>query len=306
MLEGPFPPATADVQLARASSLTHQHLLAVVNTRLAAIAPTKRVITICDVGCGNGVFLSYLASGLRLLWPRNEFHFYGIDVSDSGVQAEGFFASTIRTLAAAHPEVDWTSRLHLIRSTERWPFDDGAIDVITSNQVLEHVRDHAHFMAESYRVLATGGVGTHLFPLRHYIWEGHLHIPLVHKIHQHDLVRKYIKAMSYIGLGVYKGHRDQFGHSRDFFAEEHADYMTFMTNYKSAREMLAYCKAAGLRSTYAHTWEFYEALLRKRLGLKPRHGYKERGFMFSLLSYLFCRYLSSVTLTTEKHQLYSR
>ena len=297
---------TEKAALPRAASLTHLHILAVVNTRLAEIAHDRRDITICDVGCGNGSLLSYLASCLPLLWPEHRFFFEGMDVSDSGVQAEGFFDATVANLAAAHPEIDWSKRLRIVGSKEPWPFEDGSVDIITSNQVLEHVFGHEHFMTESYRVLSSGGVGIHLFPLRHVLWEDHVKVPLVHKVRQHDLIRAYLKGFSRIGLGVLKQHQAAYGHTIEYSAEEHADFLTFMVNYKSGREILDHCKAAGLRSTYAHTFEFYMTLVRRVLGMKPVYRYRKRGFAFSLLTYLFCRYLSSVTLISEKKQIYSR
>jgi len=40
---------------------------------------------------------------------------------------------------------------------ERWPYDDGSVDVVHSNQVIEHVPYTDHFMAEIRRVLKPGG-----------------------------------------------------------------------------------------------------------------------------------------------------
>jgi len=40
---------------------------------------------------------------------------------------------------------------------ERWPFADGAFDVVHANQVIEHVKALDHFVTELRRVLAPGG-----------------------------------------------------------------------------------------------------------------------------------------------------
>jgi SAM-dependent methyltransferase len=40
---------------------------------------------------------------------------------------------------------------------EAWPVDDQAIDIVTSNQVIEHVADTDHFVRETLRVLRPGG-----------------------------------------------------------------------------------------------------------------------------------------------------
>jgi SAM-dependent methyltransferase len=41
---------------------------------------------------------------------------------------------------------------------QRFPFDDATFDAVTSNQVIEHVVDTDHFVAETRRVLRPGGV----------------------------------------------------------------------------------------------------------------------------------------------------
>ena len=41
---------------------------------------------------------------------------------------------------------------------ERLPFEDGTFDAVVSNQVIEHVFDTDHFVAESHRVLKPGGL----------------------------------------------------------------------------------------------------------------------------------------------------
>lgn len=46
------------------------------------------------------------------------------------------------------------------------PFADGALDVVVSNAVLEHVRDAAAVLRETRRVLAPGGHGVHMVDLR--------------------------------------------------------------------------------------------------------------------------------------------
>ena len=40
----------------------------------------------------------------------------------------------------------------------KMPFEDGSFDVVISTEVLEHVPDPAHYLAEVKRVLKPGGV----------------------------------------------------------------------------------------------------------------------------------------------------
>ena len=290
----------------RGLSVTHEHLLAVVNTRIADLGDIDGPIRICDMGCGDGHLLGYMAAVLPELQPHRQFEFYGVDVSDPGVQASGFFQKTRDHLGNIAAAIDWTDRLKLIQSDGPWPFDDGAIHIVVSNQVLEHVFGHAHFFAELHRVTATGGFSAHLFPVLDNWWEGHLLIPFAHRIREHHLRLRFIRAMSRLGFGRYRAHRDQLGMSLDTYAEEHADYIGFMTNYRSWRELLDLAKAAGLRADYEYTERYYYEALRRRLGKPPRARYDRSSVMGSLLSRLVLKRVASVTLNTEKRQSYAR
>jgi SAM-dependent methyltransferase len=307
---GPGPADAAASAAAAAlpapASVTHLHLLAALNSKLKALPGGSGPIRLCDMGCGDGALLAYLATCLPVLNPERSFEFYGVDVADSGVQAAGFFARTIARLDAAHPRIDWPGRLHLIASGDPWPFADGGIDIVISNQVLEHVVDHRHFLAETWRVLADGGLSLHLFPLIHYFWEGHIHMPLVHWVRQHHLIRRYIKLCSRLGMGSYRSHKRGYGMSLDQYAEEHADYMTFMTNYLSKRELLALCKAARLRADFSYTPQFYWARLRMMRRGRPRYAYRAPRPIWDGFLFFFLKRVSSITLFLEKRQVYAR
>lgn len=286
-------------------SITHLHLLAAVNTELQK-RPAGETIRVCDIGCGDGAFLSYMASCLPRLNPSRSFEFYGMDVADSGVQAEGFFAATVGRLKEAHPSVDWADRLSLMSASDPWPYPDGFFQIVTSNQVLEHVSDHDAFMGQLYRTLSPAGVSMHLFPLKHYIWEGHIFMPLVHRIRQHDRIRAYIKWCSQVGFGSFKAHRDKYGMTLDYYAEEHADYLFFMTNYKSDAEMIAYCKSNRLRGDFSYTKDFYFEKLRMMRRKPARYVYdRPKPFRDGLMFPIFKR-LSSITLRIEKANIYRR
>ncbi len=51
--------------------------------------------------------------------------------------------------------------------TERLPFEDAEVDVLTSSSVLEHLPDVEAFLDEAARVLKPGGVMVHIFPGRY-------------------------------------------------------------------------------------------------------------------------------------------
>ncbi|MEA3015138.1 MAG: hypothetical protein QOD42_3683 [Sphingomonadales bacterium] len=286
--------------------VTELHLLAVINTRLKRLGPAVKTVQLCDMGCGEGGLLAYLASCLPALNPGLEFEFHGMEVADSGVQAAGFFARALEKLSAAHPEVDWENRLHLVTSRDPWPFADGSLHVLLSNQVLEHVADHRHFLAETYRVLADGGLSPHVFPLKHYFWETHLHMPLVHWIRQHHLIRRYIELCSRLGMGTFRAHRRAYSMTLDHYAEEHADYMSFLTNYLSKRELLDLCKAARLRADFSYTPHVYWARLRMIWRGRPLYFYREPRPIWDGILFFFLKRVSSITLFLEKRNIYAR
>jgi SAM-dependent methyltransferase len=289
-----------------ASSMTHQHILAVANTRIAQLRETTDVIRICDMGYGNGHLLGFLAQALPLLNPNLKFEFFGLEVSDSGVQSEGFFDKSVGYLENTAPAIDWNGRLSLVSASDSWPYADDSLHIIVSNQVLEHVFDHKLFFSEVYRTLAVGGYSAHLFPIIHNVWEPHLRIPLVHRINQHQSKIRFIKMMSRLGLGRYRAHRDGLGMSLDTYAEEHADYLSFLTNYKSWGELLALCKQAGLRADYQFTEQYYYCKIRTLLRKPAKVIYPASSVFANFVSKYIFKRVASVTLNTEKRQTYRR
>ncbi|RYE96274.1 MAG: class I SAM-dependent methyltransferase, partial [Oxalobacteraceae bacterium] len=133
--------AQALAALPPAVSITHQHLLACMNT-LVRSGELGRPLRILDVGCGNGELIAYISAAFPMLQPGCELEIFGLDVADSGVQADGFFARTLTMLRDRFPNVDWKRRLSLVTSRETWSYPDNHFDFIVSNQVLEHVADH--------------------------------------------------------------------------------------------------------------------------------------------------------------------
>jgi hypothetical protein len=96
-------------------------------------------------------------------------------------------------------------------------------------------------------------VAAHLYPLRHYFYEGHLHLPLVHKILNYDILYSYIKCLNRLGLGKFKLHKKTTGISLAEYTKAHADYMYFNTNYLSYTETLNLSKKYSLRGSFKYT-----------------------------------------------------
>jgi SAM-dependent methyltransferase len=86
-----------------------------------------------DVGCGEGQLLRR---------AQKHFDVHGVDVSEAGVAA---------ARAALGREVAQ------VASAAQLPFADGAFDVVTCLDVLEHIDDPLVVLREIHRVLADGG-----------------------------------------------------------------------------------------------------------------------------------------------------
>jgi SAM-dependent methyltransferase len=284
-----------------ARSITHEHLLGVVLSELASRRPDggSRLL---DVGCGDGALLTYFGHRLPELAPHAPVELHGFDVRDHGVQEAGFMAHTLDSLAAAHPAVDWNARVSSIADADPWPYAADSFDVVVSNQVLEHVRDHDRLFAETRRVLKDGGYAVHLFPLKHYVWEGHLLLPFVHRIGYFDLLRWYISCLSRLGLGKFRTHEREFGTTLPVFAERHADLLLHYCNYLSYRQVLALAKRHGLRPSFRYTKEFYWLKLRTMLGRRAKTAYHRQWPPAEWLAFMLLRQVSSITLFLEKRE----
>ena len=297
--------ATVDTPI----SLTHQHIIAVINTELVRRGPTKRApIRLLDAGCGDGLLLAYLAKSLAACWPNLQFEFFGFDVADHGVQRLGYFAETINFLATGVPSQPWSERLALISEHDQWPYEVGFFDVVVSNQVLEHVSDHRLFFSEIARVMRIGGFSVHLFPLGHCIREPHLRLPFVHWFKSADAISACIRFYSRIGIG--KFHRtatDRAERARqlDQYIEQHTDYLIRLTNYVKQSEALRYAKDNKLHASFGYTAHYYQAKLRSILGLRSSLVYRRPRAICATAPVLMLRYVASVTLLLEKEESYT-
>lgn len=108
-------------------------------TMAQSLAADARVIV--DVGCGRGAMVDPPApSGERRMHDlRGQGRqFIGIDVDPAG---------------AENPVID---EFRLIEG-DRWPLEDGSVDLAVCDWVLEHIQHPQAFVAELHRVLRPGG-----------------------------------------------------------------------------------------------------------------------------------------------------
>lgn len=291
-------PAALPDSAKRFSSITHLHLYAVINTIIQHrfTITRKSTLRILDVGCGNGIMLSTLVKELPIRHPHINFEFFGIDVYDSQIQPRGYFRKTITLLEGTDPETRWSERLRLLKSTQQWPFPKDFFDLIVSNQVMEHVFNQPFFLSEIKRTMKISGYSFHLYPLQHYVYEGHLLIPFVHKFTSWTGSYHWIRLASYLGIGTYRIHKKKgIVSSVHQYARMHADYLAYQVNYKTESEITKMAKESRLKNSFDFTHLYYKQKLRSLFRLPPIEVYSEKdftsvknNFYFSVLKYVGC------------------
>jgi len=282
----------------RSQSVAYDHLLAIIATQSPVQAGTLRLL---DAGCGEGRFLDYLLTELASLRPNVTAECYGFDVNDSGMMGEGLRERLVDGLQRSHPRVDWSHRITVITSSERWPYPDDFFDVIVSNQVLGHVADHERFFRESHRTLKEGGYAAHVAPLKHCLYEPHIQLPLFHRLNNHDLRVTYLRVMTRWGIKR-RFERTSDTHSGIVeFSERESDVMREFTNYLSVAELYRLGKRHHLRTSLRYTHEYYRAKWRKTRGRPAAHQYNANGnVVVAWLLASFLKYIASVTVFQEK------
>lgn len=279
----------------KAKSVTHVHLLAIVNTLIQNVSK-KSTVRVLDVGCGQGDLIAYLHNSLRLLRPGIECQIYGYDVSWGSPETNAAKTNAVVKLKREAPGPDWTQRVTVQSPSCPWPYPNGYFDVIVSNQVLEHVADHAALFAEVKRTLAPGGSSAHLFPLGNYVYEGHTFVPFAHRFKNHDFEVAFLRFMHRLGFGRLdsEGRPSRHGLAD---AEKQADWFIRFTNYRFKNEFLDLGRRAGLRVSFRFTQEFYWAKTRSLLDRAPKYLYSRRRWpILDWLWFAVLKYVSCITL----------
>lgn len=115
----------------------------------------------------------------------------------------------------------------------RIPFPDSTFDLVTNNQVMEHVEDLDAVLAEIARVLKPGGLVLSLFPDRGVWREGHCGVPFLHRFPKGSSFRRYYAHLArLVGLGFHKN-----GKPPKVWADEFCQWLDDWTHYRPYREI---------------------------------------------------------------------
>jgi len=253
------------------SSITHQHLLSVIATEMR----DRPDLEIADVGCGGGALIRYLRAALPQLLPGCKVQVSGFDVSDF----------------APHGNSNLEADTKTVKTGEPWPYPDHSLDVIISNQVLEHVFDQPFFFRQIARCLKPDGFSVHLFPLKNVIYEDHVGIPLAHRIPKPG----WIRLMSRIGFFNERRANRLPKIETDEFGRRAADYIKSYTIYVSQSELRQIADNASLELSFDYTPRFYTAKLRAMAKQTPVFFYPKTPRL-DAFAFWFARYISGITL----------
>lgn len=254
-----------------ASSITHQHLLSVIATEMR----DRSTLNVVDVGCGGGALIRYLRAALPNVLPNCKVQVSGFDVSDF----------------APHGNTNLEADTKTVRTGEPWPYPDHSVDVIISNQVLEHVFDQQFFFEQIARCLKPDGVSIHLFPLKNVIYEDHVGIPLAHRITRPG----WIRFMARLGFFSARRANQIPGIETGEFGQCAADYIKKYTIYVSQGDLKRRADAAGLSLSFDYTPRFYTAKLRAISKRMPVFFYPKTPLL-DAAAFWVVRHISGVTV----------
>jgi SAM-dependent methyltransferase len=204
------PPGLAS-DVADVLDVNHRYLVSYVLEALAG-----RELVVLDFGCGRGTLVRALRNdGVNCL---------GVDIFYQGAEFTELFES----------ELFREGVIRQIGDDGLLPFDDASVDLIISNQVFEHVERLEIVMAELKRVLKPNGVMYHHFPSREVLREGHIGIPLAHRLPPGRFRYAYTCLLRRLGLGY---HHDERPASQ--WAEESLKWLDAYCYYRPYRRVRA-------------------------------------------------------------------
>ena len=189
--------------------------------------PLPAGAVVLDFGCGDGAMVAeYRSAGYEA---------YGCDIV---LERE-------------------TESLRLIRCPYRLPFPSGTFDFVFSDQVLEHVQNHAAAIGEISRVLSQDGWTLHIFPSKFCVVEPHTLVPLATLLRS----RHWLWVWAAIGIR----NRYQRGKASKEVVELNHRFLTTSTKYLTRRQL------ARLAEDHFSEVAFVEHLLLQHAYGRSRH-----------------------------------
>jgi SAM-dependent methyltransferase len=159
--------------------------------------------TVLDFGCGTG-------QSVR-------------DLRANGVQAFG-----------CDPICESAAEFLVGMPDNKIPFPDATFDVVTANQVMEHVKDLTLALSEINRVLKPGGLLLSMFP-HHGVWrEAHTSVPFLHWFKPGKARFNYARVALSLGCG-----RDQCERPLRIWARDVCNDLERSTYYRTLNDIAA-------------------------------------------------------------------
>jgi len=172
---------------------------------------------VLDYGCGAGEVVA--AGRSRGLDISGVDVFYGGSETRRQAERAGLLGGAVREIRGG-----------------RIPFPEGSFDLVTNNQVMEHVEDLDAVLLEIRRVLRRGGTVLSIFPSADVWREGHIGIPFSHRLPKGSRLRFYYTwALRSLGLGTWK---EQAPDARQWAIDKLA-WIDAWTRYRTRREIFA-------------------------------------------------------------------
>lgn len=201
--------------------------------QLDRTAPSR----ILDWGCGRGRSVALLR--------QEGFEAFGVDI-DRAVLRNGHDLFRARGL-------DPERLLRHIGNIDT--FGDGDLDIIFSEETLEHVADLEAVACESYRLLRPGGLAVHSFPGMRRLVEPHLRMPLVHWLAPGAPRRLLIRACLLLDIGPRAPWPEIVDGSGNLLPRSgqtavYARYLEDKVHYRSVDDIASIFRRAGFRVSH--------------------------------------------------------
>jgi SAM-dependent methyltransferase len=225
-----------------------------------------------DYGCGDGA----------LVFTARAEH---IDAYGAETYYDGARPEDLELVRRFDPQTQYVREI----VDAKLPFDDGFFDLIAANQVFEHIQDLAFTARELHRVMRSGGQLVSIFPTRQVLREGHLCVPLIHRLPKGNFRRRYYQIARKVlprAARVPWGEGDAGVDKAFWFLDSHVCY-------RSLREVRSIFQAVfeQVRFIEPHWLAYRMPTLAK--WLKPAPGARTAAAIFS-------RYVAGTVLLATK------